>query len=90
MQNLKKNWRGSPPYSAFQSNIGVSWNNCMVFFWLQIEVLNPDDTPAQGVAVVIDVGQVQGITAANGMARLSINAMEDRQALTMTVSEETW
>ncbi|XP_075320392.1 complement C3-like [Odontesthes bonariensis] len=53
-------------------------------FDVLIEVLNPNDTPAQGVAVVIDVGQVQGVTAANGMARLSINAMQDQQSLKIT------
>ncbi|XP_042340611.1 complement C3-like isoform X1 [Plectropomus leopardus] len=38
-----------------------------------VEVVNPDGTPAQGVAVVVDPGQVQGLTAPNGMARLTIN-----------------
>ncbi|KAM9363627.1 complement C3-like [Symphorus nematophorus] len=42
-------------------------------FDVAVEVVNPDDTPAQGVAVVINPGQVMGLTAANGMARLTIN-----------------
>ncbi|KAM9769652.1 complement C3-like isoform 1-T1 [Menidia menidia] len=53
-------------------------------FDVLIEVLNPDGTPAQGVAVVIDVGQVQGVTSANGLARLSINAVGNEHPLTIT------
>uniref|UniRef100_A0A669CRK7 NTR domain-containing protein n=1 Tax=Oreochromis niloticus TaxID=8128 RepID=A0A669CRK7_ORENI len=43
-----------------------------------IEVLNPDGSPAQGVAVMIDPGDVQGFTAANGMARLTINTAKTK------------
>lgn len=52
----------------------------------QIEVVNPDGTPAQGVVVVMNVDNVQGITAANGMARLSINTVNDPAPLKITVS----
>lgn len=47
--------------------------------------MNPDDTPAKGVEVVVDPGQVRGFTAANGMARLTINPVEGRQPLTIRV-----
>uniref|UniRef100_A0A8C9XEC5 Uncharacterized protein n=1 Tax=Sander lucioperca TaxID=283035 RepID=A0A8C9XEC5_SANLU len=43
-------------------------------FDVAVEVVNPDGTPAKGVAVVVDPGQVQAITAANGMAKLTVNA----------------
>ncbi|XP_033961667.1 complement C3-like [Pseudochaenichthys georgianus] len=42
-------------------------------FDVVVEVVNPDNTPAQGVAVVVEPGTVNGITAHNGMARLTIN-----------------
>uniref|UniRef100_A0A669CKN5 Complement component c3a, duplicate 5 n=1 Tax=Oreochromis niloticus TaxID=8128 RepID=A0A669CKN5_ORENI len=47
-------------------------------FDVVIEVLNPDGSPAQGVAVMIDPGDVQGFTAANGMARLTINTAKTK------------
>ncbi|XP_061577004.1 complement C3-like isoform X2 [Cololabis saira] len=53
-------------------------------FDVLVEVTHPDDTPAQGVAVVTDAQGVQGVTSANGMARLSINTMENLQTLTIT------
>ncbi|KAL3996131.1 solute carrier family 38 (sodium-coupled neutral amino acid transporter), member 3 [Sarotherodon galilaeus] len=48
------------------------------------EVLNPDGSPAQGVAVMIDPGDVQGFTAANGMARLTINTVNNPQPMKIT------
>uniref|UniRef100_UPI0037E923C7 complement C3-like n=1 Tax=Semicossyphus pulcher TaxID=241346 RepID=UPI0037E923C7 len=54
-------------------------------FDITIELLNPDDTPAKHVAMVLDPGNVQGITAANGIARLSINTLPIAEALTITV-----
>ncbi|XP_041822795.1 complement C3-like [Chelmon rostratus] len=53
-------------------------------FDVAVEVVNPDDTPAQGVAVVVEPGHVMGFTAANGMARLTINteARTDRLQIT--------
>ncbi|XP_033969804.1 complement C3-like [Trematomus bernacchii] len=42
-------------------------------FQVAVEVMNPDNTPAQGVAVVVEPGTVNGRTAENGMARLTIN-----------------
>nr|XP_046263075.1 complement C3-like [Scatophagus argus] len=49
-----------------------------------VEVLNPDDTPAQGVEVVIDPGQVRSRTAANGVARVTINTEARTDTLTIT------
>ncbi len=59
-----------------------------LFLWWQIEVVNPDGTPVQGVTVVVNPGDVQGVTLANGMARLSINTEENPKPLTITVSVE--
>uniref|UniRef100_A0A8D0CN60 Uncharacterized protein n=1 Tax=Sander lucioperca TaxID=283035 RepID=A0A8D0CN60_SANLU len=51
-------------------------------FDVAVEVVNPDGTPAKGVPVVVDPGQVQASTRANGMAKLTINTMA--QSLTIT------
>ncbi|XP_037619831.1 complement C3-like isoform X4 [Sebastes umbrosus] len=53
-------------------------------FDVAIEVVNPDGTPAQGVTVVVDPGQVQDKTAANGMARLTFSAVAGEPTLTIT------
>ncbi|KAM6941958.1 complement C3-like [Lycodopsis pacificus] len=42
-------------------------------FDVAVEVVNPDGSPAQKVSVVVDPGQVRGLTAANGLAKLTIN-----------------
>ncbi|XP_045904440.1 complement C3-like [Micropterus dolomieu] len=57
-------------------------------FDVAVEVVNPDESPAQGVEVVVNPGQVQGSTAANGMARLTINteARNDRLIITAKTS----
>uniref|UniRef100_A0A671YHA0 Complement C3-like n=1 Tax=Sparus aurata TaxID=8175 RepID=A0A671YHA0_SPAAU len=49
-----------------------------------VEVMNPDETPAQGVAVVVDPGEVEGFTAANGMAKLTINTEAGINSLRIT------
>uniref|UniRef100_A0A3Q3GNA7 Complement C3-like n=2 Tax=Kryptolebias marmoratus TaxID=37003 RepID=A0A3Q3GNA7_KRYMA len=54
-------------------------------FDVAVEVLNPDGSPAANVPVVIDAGQVEGITSANGVAKLSINTDENPRPLTLTV-----
>ncbi|KAM7393938.1 hypothetical protein PAMP_020772 [Pampus punctatissimus] len=51
---------------------------------IKIEVLNPDDTPAQGISVVVEPGQVRGFTAANGIAKLTINTEAKASSLTIT------
>ena len=48
--------------------------------------MNPDETPAKGVAVVVNPGRVPGVTAANGVAKLTINTELRIQELTITVS----
>ncbi|XP_018535312.1 LOW QUALITY PROTEIN: complement C3-like [Lates calcarifer] len=53
-------------------------------FDVSIEVVNPDESPAQGIAVVVDPGMVRGFTAANGMAKLTINTVAGEQRLTIT------
>ncbi|KAJ4948967.1 hypothetical protein JOQ06_020487 [Pogonophryne albipinna] len=53
-------------------------------FDVAVEVVNPDNTPAQGVNVVVEPGRVTGTTADNGMARLTINTGGNRQRLTIT------
>uniref|UniRef100_A0A8C9YNS1 Complement C3-like n=1 Tax=Sander lucioperca TaxID=283035 RepID=A0A8C9YNS1_SANLU len=55
-------------------------------FDVTVEVVNPDGTPAERIAVVVDPGQVNGITAANGMAKLSVNTEEREGKLTITVT----
>uniref|UniRef100_A0A8D0D1B0 Complement C3-like n=1 Tax=Sander lucioperca TaxID=283035 RepID=A0A8D0D1B0_SANLU len=59
-------------------------------FDVTVEVVNPDGTPAERIAVVVDPGQVNGITAANGMAKLSVNTEEREGKLTITVSLQMW
>lgn len=58
----------------------------MCLFW-QVEVVNPDTSPANNIAVVVDPGQVRGFTAANGMARLTINTVANINQLAITVSK---
>uniref|UniRef100_A0A671YQJ8 Complement C3-like n=1 Tax=Sparus aurata TaxID=8175 RepID=A0A671YQJ8_SPAAU len=53
-------------------------------FDVAVEVVNPDETPAQGVAVVVDPGLVKGVTEANGMARITINTVETSGQLQIT------
>ncbi|XP_057700518.1 complement C3-like [Corythoichthys intestinalis] len=44
-------------------------------FDVTVKVLNPDDTPARDVPVVVHPGEVQGITSDNGVAKLTINTV---------------
>jgi len=48
--------------------------------------VKPSGSPAQGVVVVMDGDEMQGLTAANGMARLSINTVKNPEPITITVS----
>ncbi|XP_022072811.1 complement C3-like isoform X3 [Acanthochromis polyacanthus] len=54
-------------------------------FDVVIGVTNPDGAPARGVAVVVEPGEVEGVTGANGMARLTVNTVENSQTLDITV-----
>ncbi|XP_029941889.1 complement C3-like [Salarias fasciatus] len=42
-------------------------------FDLTVEVLNPDETPAGNVPVLLFPDEIQGVTASNGIARLFVN-----------------
>ncbi|KAF1375364.1 hypothetical protein PFLUV_G00219060 [Perca fluviatilis] len=53
-------------------------------FDVVVEVVNPDGTPAERVPVVVDPGQVKGFTAANGIAKLSVNTGAGEPRLTIT------
>ncbi|XP_008300942.1 complement C3-like [Stegastes partitus] len=53
-------------------------------FDVAVEVLNPDETPAQGVSVVVNPGEVHGATAANGMAKLTVNSAASDATLSIT------
>ncbi|KAM9314814.1 complement C3-like [Pholidichthys leucotaenia] len=53
-------------------------------FDVTVEVLNPDETPASNVPVVVTPGPVNGITTGNGMARLTINTAARDGLLTIT------
>ncbi|KAM3623280.1 uncharacterized protein V6R79_009498 [Siganus canaliculatus] len=53
-------------------------------FDVAVEVVNPDGTPADAISVVIKPGPVNGNTAANGMARLTINTMGGNNNLQIT------
>lgn len=56
---------------------------------LQVEVRNPNDSPAAGVAIVVEPGPVEGITAANGMAKLTVNTVASVNKLSLTVCTRT-
>nr|QNA47551.1 complement C3-like protein [Amphiprion clarkii] len=47
-----------------------------ISFDVPIEVVNPDGSPAKGVTVVVEPGDVRGVTESNGVARVSINIEE--------------
>ncbi|XP_028257240.1 complement C3-like [Parambassis ranga] len=49
-----------------------------------IEVLNPDDSPAESVPVVVHPGEVLGITDASGMARVTINTIGMKARMEIT------
>ncbi|KAL3996130.1 RNA-binding protein 5/10 [Sarotherodon galilaeus] len=53
-------------------------------FDVTVEVLNPDETPAANIPIVINPGAVRGLTAANGMAWLTINTRGNEAELRIT------
>ncbi|XP_059191662.1 complement C3-like [Centropristis striata] len=55
-----------------------------IYFDVAVEVTIPDGSPAQGVAVVVDPGQVHGLTAADGIARVTVNTDARSQSLSVT------
>lgn len=64
------------------------WNTDSSFaaHFFQVEVVNPDKTPAHGVKVVVNPGNVEGYTAANGLAMLTINSDAGARELAINVS----
>uniref|UniRef100_A0A8C7XBH1 Anaphylatoxin-like domain-containing protein n=1 Tax=Oryzias sinensis TaxID=183150 RepID=A0A8C7XBH1_9TELE len=54
-------------------------------FDVAVEVLNPDESPAVNIPVVVTPGPVRGFTAANGMARLTINTATQDERLSISV-----
>ncbi|KAM6939509.1 complement C3-like [Xenentodon cancila] len=57
-------------------------------FDVAVEVLNPDESPAEGIPVVVEPGYVRGFTAANGMARLTLNTAAAQSTLKITAKTE--
>ncbi|XP_043938312.1 complement C3-like [Protopterus annectens] len=55
---------------------------------LMVYVINPDDSPANGVLVVANPGQVTGMTHGEGTAKLTINTPNSVQNLQITVNTE--
>uniref|UniRef100_A0A3B4F898 Complement C3-like n=1 Tax=Pundamilia nyererei TaxID=303518 RepID=A0A3B4F898_9CICH len=55
-------------------------------FDVTIQVLNPDNTPAKDIPVVVNPGDVKGHTADNGMAKLSINTVENSENIIITAT----
>lgn len=51
----------------------------------QAEVLNPDKTPARGIEVVFEPGQEKGLTAANGIVRVTVDTLQNGQPLEIKV-----
>uniref|UniRef100_A0A3P9M598 Complement component c3a, duplicate 5 n=1 Tax=Oryzias latipes TaxID=8090 RepID=A0A3P9M598_ORYLA len=57
-------------------------------FDVVVEVLYPDGSPANQIPVVVTPGPVQGSTAANGMARLTINTKRNAGPLEISAKTE--
>ncbi|XP_053199940.1 complement C3-like [Scomber japonicus] len=59
-------------------------------FHMAVEVVNPDETPANRVKVVVshDDHEVQGTTAANGIAKLTINTVAGNNNLRITAKTD--
>ncbi|KAK5620862.1 hypothetical protein CRENBAI_017565 [Crenichthys baileyi] len=57
-------------------------------FDVAVEVINPDGSPAEGIPVMVSPGEVRGFTAANGMARLTINTAATDSKLKITAKTE--
>ncbi|XP_072255532.1 A.superbus venom factor 1-like isoform X2 [Pyxicephalus adspersus] len=53
-----------------------------------VQVLNPNGSPAHGVLVVAQPGQVRGISQDDGTVRLSLNTGTNTNALQITVQSE--
>uniref|UniRef100_A0A8C5HKR2 Complement C3-like n=1 Tax=Gouania willdenowi TaxID=441366 RepID=A0A8C5HKR2_GOUWI len=55
-------------------------------FDVMVKVTNPDETPAAGIPVVVNPGEVEGISENNGIARLTVKTGGRNDRLDITVS----
>lgn len=58
----------------------------MRFHLSQVQVLNPDKSPAKGVHVLVNPGSVPGVTSEDGMATLTINTDPSSSQIVVKVS----
>lgn len=63
-----------------------SFNNSSFCPTRQFQVLNPDNTPAEKVELVVEPGNVMLLSGANGFTKLSVNTQENTQKLAITVN----
>uniref|UniRef100_A0A3B3VMM1 Complement C3-like n=1 Tax=Poecilia latipinna TaxID=48699 RepID=A0A3B3VMM1_9TELE len=71
----------SYPYTILFRRTPKFFKPCMPLD-VTVEVVNPDDSPAPGVTVVVDPGNMEAVTSENGIARFSINSFQSSQAKT--------
>ncbi|KAM3623772.1 uncharacterized protein V6R79_015383 [Siganus canaliculatus] len=57
-------------------------------FDVAVEVLDPNDQPAAGVAVQIEPGQTRAVTSETGLARLTVNTAAENKPLTIKVKTQ--
>uniref|UniRef100_A0A3B3UJ74 Complement C3-like n=1 Tax=Poecilia latipinna TaxID=48699 RepID=A0A3B3UJ74_9TELE len=69
----------SYPYTILFRRTPKFFKPCMPLD-VTVEVVNPDDSPAPGVTVVVDPGNMEAVTSENGIARFSINSFQSSQA----------
>lgn len=67
-----------------QSYSNISLNASFCLTW-QFQVLNPDNTPAKLVELVVQPGPLKVRTGNNGYAKVPINTEENTNKLTVTV-----
>uniref|UniRef100_A0A3B3UHI5 Complement C3-like n=1 Tax=Poecilia latipinna TaxID=48699 RepID=A0A3B3UHI5_9TELE len=70
----------SYPYTILFRRTPKFFKPCMPLD-VTVEVVNPDDSPAPGVTVVVDPGNMEAVTSENGIARFSINSFQSSQAV---------
>lgn len=58
-----------------------------MFVSCKVYVEYPDGSPASDVSLLVQPGDVEGITAQNGFARVPINPSGNDQQLRITVSQ---
>lgn len=68
------------------SDTQKTFNNSSFCLTRQFQVLNPDNTPASRIGLVVEPGPMMVLTGANGIAKLPINTVENAKKLTITVN----